>query len=112
MRFYPDDAAVPAGLRTDESHLRPLRASDAEIDYAAVMDSREMLRILSQSDWPSDTFTLEMNRKDLEEHEREHEERMAFTYTVLDPTESTCLGCVYVEQLEEGPMKGDYAAHV
>jgi hypothetical protein len=112
MQFYPDDAVVPAELRTDEFHLRPLRASDAEIDYAAVMDSREMLRILSQSDWPSDTFTLEMNRKDLEQHEQEHEERTAFTYTVLDPTGATCLGCVYVEQLKEGPMGGDCAAQV
>jgi RimJ/RimL family protein N-acetyltransferase len=110
MQFYPEDAIVPEELRTEEFCLRPLRASDAEIDYAAVMDSKVTLRVMSQSSWPSDEFTLEMNRKDLEKHEEEHDERTAFTYTVLDPTESTCLGCVYVGHLKEGPMKGDHAA--
>ncbi len=110
MLFYPEDAVVPEEMRTDEFLLRPLRASDVEIDYAAVMDSKDMLHIMSQSSWPSDDFTADMNRRDLERHEKEHDERTAFTYTVLDPTESTCLGCVYINHLKEGPMKGDYAA--
>lgn len=110
MQFYPEDATVPEGLITKDFHLRPLRVSDAEIDYAAVMDSKSMLRLMSQSGWPEDDFTLEKNRKDLREHEKEHDEGTAFTYTVLDPTESTCLGCVYIEHLKEGPMKGDYVA--
>ncbi|MFX0169775.1 MAG: GNAT family N-acetyltransferase [Candidatus Hodarchaeota archaeon] len=112
MQFYPEDAAVPNELRTEEFHIRPLRVSDAEIDYAAVMDSKSMLRMMSQSTWPSDDFTLEMNRKDLERHEREHDERIAFTYTVLDPTERICLGCAYIHHLKEGPMKGDHVAQL
>jgi hypothetical protein len=67
MQFYPQNAAVPKELRTEEFHIRPLRVNDVEIDYAAVMDSKSMLRIMSQSTWPSDDFTLEMNRKDLED---------------------------------------------
>jgi hypothetical protein len=112
MQFYPQNAAVPKELRTEEFHIRPLRVSDAEIDYAAVMDSKSMLRIMSQSTWPSDDFTLEMNRKDLKEHEQEHDRRIAFTYTVLDPTERICLGCVYIGHLKEGPMKGDHVAEL
>jgi len=110
MQFYPDDAIVPKELKTEEFNLRPLRASHAEIDYAAVMESKLMLRIMSQSSWPPDDFTLEMNRKDLERHEEEHNGRTAFTYTVLDPTESICLGCVYIKHLKEGPMGGNRAA--
>lgn len=110
MQFYPEDAIVPQGLRTEEFYLRPLRVSDTEIDYAAVMDSRLMLRTMSQSGWPQDDFTSEMNRKDLQEHEVEHDKRIAFTYTVLDPTENICLGCVYINHLKEGQMKGDHAA--
>ena len=110
MLFYPEDAIVPEELRTEEFLLRPLRVSDVEIDYAAVMDSKDMLHIMSQSSWPSDDFTVDMNRRDLERHEKEHDERTAFTYTVLDPTERTCLGCVYVNHLKEGPMKGDHVA--
>ena len=49
MQFYPEGAIVPKELKTKEFHLRPLRASDAEIDYVAVMDSKMMLRIMSQS---------------------------------------------------------------
>ena len=112
MQFYPEDAIVPRGLRTDEFHLRPLRVSDAEIDYAAVMDSKLALRIMSQSEWPPDDFTLEMNERDLQEHEEEHNERTAFTYTVLDPTENICLGCVYITHLKEGPMKDDHVARI
>ncbi|UCE11434.1 MAG: hypothetical protein JSW61_05755 [Candidatus Thorarchaeota archaeon] len=110
MEFYPSEAKVPEELRTDEFVLRPLRVIHAEMDYAALMDSKESLRMMSQSSWPSDDFTLEENRADLQEHEKEHIEREAFTYTVLDSTGDTCLGCIYIEHLKEGPMKGDHAA--
>src|SRR5205085_12361589 len=40
--------------------------------------------------------TLEENLADLREHEQEFAERKAFTYTVLDPSERQCLGCVYI----------------
>jgi len=112
MQFYPKDSIVPKGVRTEEFHLRPLRVTDAEIDYAALMDSKLALRIMSQSEWPHDEFTLEMNKRDLEEHEKEHDEGIAFTYTVLDPTETICLGCVYITPLKEGPMMGDYMARL
>jgi len=36
---------------------------------------------------------------DLQRHEREHIERKAFTYTVLNPQATKCLGCVYIEAL-------------
>jgi hypothetical protein len=98
LSFYPKDAAVPAELRTNEFVLRPLRVSHLELDYAAVMASKEMLRCWSSSQWPRDNFTMADNRKDLEWHQREHEEGIAFTYTVLNPAETECLGCVYVKE--------------
>jgi hypothetical protein len=96
MKFYPSDAPVPVGKRTDRLFLRPLRATDVELDYDAVMSSAAMLRGWSQSDWPADDFTLAQNLEDLQRHEREHEEREAFTFTVLDPSGARCLGCVYL----------------
>jgi hypothetical protein len=39
---------------------------------------------------------VEANRKDLVDLEQRHRERRAFTYTVLDPDGTECLGCVYV----------------
>jgi RimJ/RimL family protein N-acetyltransferase len=96
MAFYPVSARVPEEKRTSRLWLRPLRATDAELDYEAVMSSAEQLRRWSQSSWPADDFTLAENRADLQRHEREHAERAAFTFTVLDPAGARCLGCVYL----------------
>ena len=114
MAWYPDEAPVPSELRTEEFLLRPLRASDVELDYDAVIGSRELLLVHSSGRWPAEGFSLADNRADLAMHEREHEARVAFTYTVLTPDGARCLGCVYVNPLR--PMlrrlagRGDYAA--
>ena len=85
-----------------------------ELDYDAVIGSRELLLVYSGGRWPAEGFSLADNLADLEEHEREHEERVAFTYTVLTPDGARCLGCVYVNPLR--PVlrrlagRGDYAA--
>lgn len=86
----------PAEFRTAEFLLRPIRASDAERDYAAVMESKEFLRPWEQSGWPADDFTVEANRQDLAGLEQRHADGESFTYTVLDPTETHSLGCVYL----------------
>jgi hypothetical protein len=88
--------AVPAGLRTGEFVLRPITADDAEKDHAALMETREELRLWEQSTWPDDDFTVEANREDLAKLEKRHADRRAFTYTVLDLDGSECLGCVYI----------------
>ncbi len=96
MSFYPAGAVVPVELRTDDVLLRMLRASDVDLDYDAVIASRAILWLRSDGRWPREGFTREENLADLEEHEAEHRERAAFTYTVMDPTETECLGCVYI----------------
>src|SRR5262249_22189853 len=96
MEFCPASALVPEETRTNRLFLRPLRATDVELDYNAVMSSAEQLRRWSQSDWPSDDFTLAQNLDDLQRHEREHGTREAFTFTVLNPQATRCLGCVYI----------------
>ncbi len=96
MNVARDDFRAPQGLRADEFVLRPIRASDAQLDYEAVMESREFLRAWEQSTWPADDFTVEANREDLENLERRHADGVSFTYTVMDPAETQALGCVYV----------------
>ena len=90
------EISAPAGLRTGQFVLRPLLASDAELDYDAVMESREFLRTWEQSTWPADDFTLAANIEDLLKHERQHANGDAFTYTVMNLDQTECLGCVYV----------------
>jgi hypothetical protein len=96
MEFYPANAPVPQEKRTSRLWLRPLRATDVELDYDAVMSSAAMLRRWRQRKWPADNFTLAENLADLERHEREHIAREAFTFTVLNPQGTRCLGCVYI----------------
>ncbi len=121
--FYPPDAPVPAGLRTDEFVLRMLRATDVALDYDAVISSREQLLLKSGGDWPREGFTLEENLADLEEHERDFHARTGFTYTVMNLTETECLGCVYIypllsllQRVHASPERlarvGDYEARV
>jgi len=94
--FTDSTEPVPPELKTDEFALRPIVVDDAEMDYAAVMETREHLRLWRQSTWPEDDFTVEANRQDLIDLEERHAAHRAFTYTVLDPAGTRCLGCVYV----------------
>lgn len=97
--FYPQDAPVPETLQTDDLLLRPLRATDAELDYDAVMESRASLRRWGGGIWPTEEFTLAENLADLVMHEQEHLNREAFTYTVMNPSATECLGCLYITPL-------------
>jgi RimJ/RimL family protein N-acetyltransferase len=114
MPFYPNDAFVPLELRTDEFLLRPLRAADVELDYEAVMATQESLRQRTGGRWPRLGFTIEENLADLEGHEADFQARRGFTYTVMNPSETRCLGCVYVYPLEDdkGEPVGDSKAVV
>lgn len=99
MSFYQEDARVPAGLRTDEFVLRMLAATDVDLDYDAVMASRDMLHLRSGGSWPREGFTLAENLSDLQGHEADFHARRGFTYTIMNPDETQCLGCLYIYPL-------------
>jgi hypothetical protein len=96
VSFTNPTEPVPAELRTDEFLVRPIKADVAELDYRAVMETREHLRLWQQSSWPEDDFTVEANREDLLGLAQRHDAHRAFTYTLLNPGGTECLGCVYV----------------
>lgn len=96
MVFGNENSIIPQQLITDQFLIRPLSATDVELDYEAVMDSQKILRKWEQADWPSDDFTVADNLKDLEKHERHFHNREGFTYTVLNPAGTQCLGCIYI----------------
>ncbi len=96
MRLENTELVIPDGLSTEEFTLRPILATDAELDYAAVMESKDYLRTWEQTTWPEDDFTVAANRADLENLEQRHAKRQALTYTVMNPEETKCLGCVYI----------------
>jgi len=105
--FYLPDAEVPSTLHTNEFTLRMLRATDVDLDYAAVMANKDILQHLTHGSWPREDFTIEENLADLEEHEADFLARRGFTYTVMNPGETECLGCVYLYPLDfEGTIDG------
>ena len=81
MSWLPADWQHPTRLDLETGHhLRPIRESDAEVDYPAVMGSRERLweRYGEAWGWPPATMTLEQDRDDLAHHEREIEAHESF----------------------------------
>jgi hypothetical protein len=100
VAWLADGLEVPERLDLATGHhLRTLRAADVDIDYPAVMGSRESLwrRYGEAWRWPPQTMTLEQDRADLARHEAEVAERSAFVYPVLDADETALLGCVYLD---------------
>ena len=91
MVFGNENSSIPEGLLTETFLIRPLSATDVELDYAAVMESKSFLRKWDQSTWPEDEFTLADNLEDLERHEREYINRQSFTFTVMNTAETDCL---------------------
>lgn len=100
MPFEKMEFDVPARLTAGDFILRPITAEDAELDFAAVMESKDFLRGWEQTGWPADDFTVAGNRKDLEKLERRHNARESFTYTMLNPSETECIGCVYITAMD------------
>jgi hypothetical protein len=108
--WLPDDFSHPerVGLPTGH-HLRPTREADVDIDYPAVMGSRERLwRIFGEPwGWPPETLTFEQDRADLARHEQEANAHESFNYAVFDADESHLLGCVYIDPAERAGADAD-----
>jgi hypothetical protein len=100
MRWLPDGFTHPDRVELDTGHhLRPIRESDADIDYPAVMGSRDRLwaKYGEAWGWPPATMTLEQDRDDLAHHEAEIAAHETFNYAILNAPETELLGCVYID---------------
>ena len=76
-------------------HLRPIRATDVDLDYPAVMGSRERLWSIYGDawGWPLETMSYEADRDDLAMHEREIADHVTFNYAILDDDAPLRVGC-------------------
>jgi hypothetical protein len=98
--WLPADFAHP--LRLDlvtGQHLRPIRATDVDLDLPAVMGSRDRLwTIYGEAwGWPPVGMTREQDLEDLVHHEAEIDTHESFNYALFDADESELLGCVYID---------------
>lgn len=91
---HPARVALPTG-----HHLRPIRASDVDLDMKAVMSSQERLWSIygAARGWPASMMTAVQDREDLTYHEAEIGRHESFTYALFDAGETELLGCVYIE---------------
>ena len=105
---HPDHADLPTG-----HHLRPIREGDADIDYPAVMGSRERLwaKYGEAWGWPAPTLSYEADKVDLARHEAEIANHETFNYAVLNEQEAALFGCVYIDPPDaQGPPGTDAVA--
>lgn len=110
MTWLPDRFEHPARVELGTGHhLRPIRADDVDIDYPAVMGSRERLWSIFGAawGWPPAAMTVEQDRADLARHELEAETRRSFNYALLDEAETELLGCVYIDPPERQGADAD-----
>ena len=97
-KLIPPDFQIPEVLEADRFRLRMLKVTDVVKDYDAVMTSIDHLQGIFgvRSKWPSKDLTFEQDLIDLGWHHKEFQTRSSFAYTVMNPGESQCLGCVYI----------------
>lgn len=95
--IHPDP--IPESYLHNQFCFQILHPRHAELDYAALMSSKDFLRRWSQSEWPTDDFSLDDNLEDLAWHYEEHLNKIAFTYTILNQNQNTCLGCLYIKPI-------------
>jgi RimJ/RimL family protein N-acetyltransferase len=101
---HPRLELVPPG-----HHLRPIRASDVDLDFPAVMSSRERLWSLfgEPHGWPRGSLTYEEDLADLARHETEMDLHLSFNYAMFDADESYLAGCVYIDPPDRAGADAD-----
>jgi hypothetical protein len=101
--WLPDTFVPPEQLELRSGHhLRPIRADDVDLDYPAVMGSRDRLfEIFGPAwGWPAADMTRQEDLDELVRHANEMVTLESFNYAVFDRDETALLGCVYVDPPE------------
>jgi len=96
--FLSEKFNPPENFHNSEFFLTVLEPNVTEIDYEAVMSSKDRLRqvFFKNDEWPNDNMTLEENTKDLIRHELEFKQKKAFAYSVFSRDKENYIGCVYI----------------
>ena len=103
MKQFSLPNLIPEILNQDQFRFEILHPKHVELDYQAVMKSKDFLRRWSCSDWPADDFSVADNLTDLKRHYQEHQQKLAFTYTILSQDKTLCLGCIYIKPVRAIP---------
>ena len=112
MSWLPADFVHPVRVPVPGTalHLRPITEADTEIDYPAVMGSRERLwEIFGPAwSWPKDTMTFDDDRRDLPSPSRKRSPRTSPSTTPSSTSAETAIfGCVYIDPPERACAYGE-----
>jgi hypothetical protein len=99
--FVPKNFEVPKDFETKNFRFVMLSEDLVDLDYEAVIESRELLHKMFGGPWPREGFTLEENLKDLKRHQMEFLNREAFAYSVITLDQTRVLGCVYINPFKD-----------
>jgi hypothetical protein len=102
MSLNPNLLDVPIRLETIDFVVHRQRISDNELDFDAVMSSKEILREWSDSELPENDFSLEQNGQDIAEHIADHEQNSDYGFSIFTPSEDRLLGSLYLNAV--GPL--------
>jgi hypothetical protein len=74
----------------------------ADQDFVAVRASADSIRNVfgPKNGWPDSNISHAENLVDLVRHEQEFNDRVAFAYALLDPSEELYLGCLYIKSIK------------
>lgn len=108
MNIFTKDFNPPMEFANDLFCVFPTNQKYYMSDYVAVMNNREMLRIWSQSNWPEDDFTPQVNKAELGQHVEDNVNHTAYGYMLYSPDRSKCFGSLYVNPLTS--VAGNYHA--
>jgi hypothetical protein len=96
MSFVPDDFVVPRSFEGRGFRMEPLGPQHNERDHEAWMSSIDHIRNtpdFPDGSWPT-AMSLESNLDDLVRHAKHFQDRVGFTYSILDGDE--VIGCLYI----------------
>ena len=88
-KFFPDNKEVPRQLIFDNIKIRQLRSTDNELDYQAVIESG----------FRPEGFPKEVNLEQISKHEKDHNDKIEFAFTIMDRNETVCFGCLFVKPI-------------
>lgn len=103
MNIFTHAFVMPQSYSTDEITFFPTDDSYYLSDFEAVMQTKDTLRIWSQSSWPEDNFTAVENKADLKHHMDDNIAHTTYGYMIYTLDKKTCLGSVYVNSLTSIP---------
>lgn len=89
MSFYPKDKEVPKELIFENYKLRQLKATDNYLDHVAVIESG----------FRPEGFSRKENLEQISRHEKAHDIKEEFAFTIMNLEETYCYGCLFIKPI-------------